>query len=448
MTALDRFFALSAQGTTVRRELLAGVTTFLTMAYIIFVQPAVLSVDFAGRPTGLDFGAVLLATCLGAAIGSLVMGLYANYPLALAPGMGENFFFVSVIMTASALGFTSPWQTALGVVFLAGVVFWLLSLFGVREAILNAISPSMRNGIAVGIGLFIAFIGLRNAGLVIAKPGSIVGINPHLFSADIAVFVAGFLVAAGLQARRVRGAILWGILVAAGVALALGKISFGGVVGLPQVHQAAVFRMDILGALTAAMLPFVAIFVFMDVFDTVGTLIGVAEQAGFTKGGTLPRANRVLMADATATVAGACLGTSTVTVYIESAAGVAAGGRTGLTAVFAGLLFLVALLFSPLVGMIGNYLPITAPALVIVGSLMIRNVTKIDWDDASEAVPAFLTVIGIPLFYSIADGLALGFVSYPIVKLLAGRGGDVRWLTYGMAALLVVYFLALRGRLA
>jgi AGZA family xanthine/uracil permease-like MFS transporter len=261
------------------------------------------------------------------------------------------------------------------------------------------------------------------------------------------VFTVGFLVAAGLQARRVRGALLWGILASAGVALALGRITFAGVVGLPEIHQAAAFRMDIPGALVPAMLPFVAIFLFMEVFDTLGTLIAVAEQAGFTEHGKLPRANRALMADATATVAGACLGTSTVTAYIESAAGVAAGGRTGLTAVVTGLLFLLALLFSPLVGMIGKYPPITAPALVLVGALMIPSVTRIDWDDATETVPAFLTLIGIPLFYSIADGLALGFVSYPLVKLLAGRGREVRWLTYAMAALLLAYFLTLRGRL-
>jgi AGZA family xanthine/uracil permease-like MFS transporter len=375
------------------------------------------------------------------------MGLWANYPIALAPGMGENFFFVSVIMSVAALGIPNAWQTALGVVFVAGVVFWLISAFGIREAILNAISPGMRNGIAVGIGLFITFIGLRNAGVLVASPGTFVSLNRHLLSADMAVFFAGLLATASLQARRVRGAILWGMLVAAVAAFALGKIQFDGLVGLPRIGQMALFKMDIARALSLSLLPFVAVLVVMDVFDTVGTLIGVAEQAGFTKNNTLPRANRVLMVDATGTVAGACLGTSTVTAFIESAAGVAAGGRTGLTAIVTGLLFLLTLLFSPVVISIGRYLPVTAPALVIVGAMMMQNVSKIDWEDHSEGIPAFLTIVGIPLFYSIADGLALGFVCYPIVKLLGGRGREVKWLMYVIAALLVLYFLFVRARL-
>ncbi len=444
---LEKQFHLAEQGTTVRIEVLAGVTTFLTMAYIVFVQPAVLSKDFAGHATGLDPGAILLATCVGSAFASILMGVWANYPIALAPGMGENFFFVSVIMSVAALGIANAWQTALGVVFVAGVIFWLISAFGIREAILNAISPSMRNGIAVGIGLFITFIGLRNAGVLVASPSTFVTLNRHLLSADTAVFFAGLLVTAGLQARRVRGAILWGMLTAAATAFAFGKIQYEGLIGLPHIGQMALFRMDIARALSLSLLPFVVVLVVMDVFDTVGTLIGVAEQAGFTKNNTLPRANRVLMVDATGTVAGACLGTSTVTAFIESAAGVAAGGRTGLTAVVTGLLFLATLLFSPVVIGVGRYLPITAPALVIVGALMMQNVMKVDWDDYSEGIPAFLTIIGIPHFYSIADGLALGFVCYPVVKLLGGHARDVRWLMHVIAALLVLYFLFVRSRL-
>jgi AGZA family xanthine/uracil permease-like MFS transporter len=443
---LERRFHLAAEGTTVRTEVLAGVTTFVTMAYIVFVQPAVLSRDFAGHATGLDPGAILLATCVGSAFASILMGLWANYPIALAPGMGENFFFVSVIMSVTALGIPNAWQTALGMVFVSGVIFWLISASGIREAILNAISRSMRNGIAVGIGLFITFIGLRNTGLIVASPGTFVTLNPHLLSADMAVFFAGLLVAAALQVRRVRGAILWGMLTAAVMAFALGKVQYAGLVGLPRIQQMAIFRMDVAGALRWSLLPFIIVLVVMDVFDTVGTLVGVAEQAGFTKNGTLPRANRVLMVDATGTVAGACLGTSTVTAFIESAAGVAAGGRTGLMAVVTGVLFLLTLLFSPLVISIGRYMPITAPALVVVGAMMMQNVAKIDWDDFSEAIPAFLTIVGIPLFYSIADGLALGFVCYPIVKLLGGRAREVRWLTCAIAALLVVYFLLVRAR--
>jgi AGZA family xanthine/uracil permease-like MFS transporter len=269
---LERQFHLADQATTVRTEILAGLTTFLTMAYIVFVQPAVLSTDFAGHSTGLDFGAILLATCIGSAFASILMGLWANYPIALAPGMGENFFFVSVIMSVAALRLPNPWQTALGMVFVSGVVFWVISVCGLRQAILNVISRSMRNGIAVGIGLFITFIGLRNAGVLVASPATLVTLNPKLLSPDLAVFFAGLVVAAALQVRRVRGAILWGIVAATAVAAAFGKIQFAGVVGLPQIHQAAAFRMDIAGALRLSLLPLILVLVFMNVFDTIGTL--------------------------------------------------------------------------------------------------------------------------------------------------------------------------------
>jgi adenine/guanine/hypoxanthine permease len=444
---LDRVFRLSARGTSVRTEVLAGVTTFLTMAYIIFVQPAVLSTDLAGKPTGLDFGAVLVATCLGSAFASILMGLAADYPIALAPGMGENFFFVTVVMGLSALGVPDPWQTALGMVFLSGVVFLLLTVLRVREAVIDAISPSMRNGIAVGIGLFISFIGLRNGSIIVPKPGTLLGLNTQMASADVAVFALGLLVSAVLLVRKARGALLWGILAAAALAWTLGKIHFAGVVGLPHVAQRAWLTMDLGRALQPALVPFIIVFLFMGLFDTVGTLVGVAEQAGLLENGRLPRANRALLTDATGIAAGACLGTSTITCYIESAAGVAAGGRTGLTAIVVGLLFLLALLFGPLVRMIGGYAPLTAPALVLVGTMMIQNARKIAWDDPSEAIPVFLTIVGIPLSYSIADGLALGFVSYPAVKLLGGRGREVGWLTYVMGALLVAYFLFVRNHL-
>jgi len=447
MASLNQVFRLQEQGTDLRTEVLAGLTTFLTMSYIIFVQPAVLSVDFAGQPTGLDFGAVVVATCLGSALASILMGLYARYPIALAPGMGENFFFVSVVMALGGLGVANAWRTALGIVFISGVAFIILTVLRVREAVIDAISPSMRNAIAVGIGLFIAFIGLRNGQVIVGKPGTLVGLNTHPAAADVLVFVVGLLVASVLLVRRVRGSLLWGIVASAGVGLVFGKIRVAGIVGLPHVAEPALFRLDIAGALHPALLPFIIVFLFMGLFDTVGTLIGVAEQAGFLKDGHLPRANRALLVDATGIAAGACFGTSTITCFIESASGVAVGGRSGLTSVVAGLLFLLALLFGPLIGMIGNYAPITAPALVLVGVMMIQNARKIDWDDYSEAVPAFLTVVGIPLAYSIADGLALGFVAYPLIKLLSGRGREVRWLSYVMAALLVVYFVFVRNRL-
>ncbi len=445
--ALERVFALDAAGTTVRTELVAGLTTFLTMAYIVFVQPAVLSRDFAGHPTGLDFGAVMLATCLGSAFASIFMGLYARYPIALAPGMGENFFFVSVVMALAALGVPSPWQATLGIVFVSGLAFILLTLLRVREAVIDAISPSMRNAIAVGIGLFIAFIGLRNAQVIVGKPGTLLGLNTAAAPADILVFALGLLTASVLLVRRARGALLAGIVVSAATALVLGKIRFTGLVGLPQIAEAAFFRLDIAAAFRPSVVPFVIVFLFMGLFDTVGTLVGVAEQAGLLRDNRLPRANRALLVDATGITAGACLGTSTITCFIESAAGVAEGGRTGLTSVFVGVLFLLALFFGPLVRMIGNYTPITAPALVLVGAMMIQNARKIAWDDHSEAIPAFLTIVGIPLAYSIADGLALGFVSYPIIKLLSGRGKEAGWLAYVLAILLALYFVFVRSRL-
>jgi AGZA family xanthine/uracil permease-like MFS transporter len=444
---IERVFRLSSRGTTIRAEVMAGVTTFLTMAYIIFVQPAVLSVDLAGRPTGLDLGAVLVATCVGSAAASILMGLIADYPIALAPGMGENFFFVSVVMALATLGVPDAWQTALGMVFLSGVAFILLTVLRVREMVIDAISPGMRNGIAVGIGLFIASIGLQHAGVIVAKPGTLVGLPASLWSADIAVFALGLITAAALLARGVRGALLWGIGASVVASLALGRIAYGGLVGLPVVGGRAAFSLNVVRALDPALLPFVIVFLFMGLFDTVGTLVGVAEQAGLMEGGRLPRANRALLVDATGITAGACLGTSTITCYIESAAGVAAGGRTGLTAVVAGLLFLLALLFGPLVRMVASYPPITAPALVVVGAMMMQNVRKVAWDDPSEALPVFLTIAGIPLTASIADGLAIGFVSHPVVKVLGGRWRDVHWLSAVIAGLLVAYFLLVRSRL-
>jgi adenine/guanine/hypoxanthine permease len=443
---LDRLFRLSARGSDVRTEMMAGLTTFLTMAYIIFVQPAVLSTDFAGQPTGMDLGAVLLATCVGSALASILMGVIADYPIALGPGMGENFFFVTVVMALVRLGVPDAWQTALGMVFLSGLAFVLLTVLRVREAVIDAISPGMRNGIAAGIGLFIASIGLQHAGVIVGKPGTLVGLGP-LWSADIAVFAAGLFTAAVLMVRGVRGALLWGILAACVLSLALGRIAYAGMFGFPAIHGRAAFAMNVGRALDPSLAPFIIVFLFMGLFDTVGTLVGVAEQAGLMENGRLPRANRALLVDATGITAGACLGTSTITCYIESAAGVAAGGRTGLTAIVTGMLFLAALFVGPLVKMVASYPPITAPALVIVGTMMMRSAGRVAWDDPSEAIPVFLTVVGIPLTSSIADGLALGFIAHPVVKLLGGRHKEVRWLSLVIAGLLVAYFLLVRGRL-
>ncbi len=504
---LDRFFRLSEHRTTVRTEVLAGVTTFLTMAYIIFLQPMVLSGRMFGVPPGeefIDFGAVTTATCLAAALSTVLMALWARYPIALAPGMGENFFFVfSVLPAAGTLaavksGATEPWQVALGVVFIAGLLFLLVSALGLQVKLLEAISPSMRNAIAVGIGLFIAFIGLQNASLVIPDQGTGVKLNPDFTSPDLIVFLFGLLLTAGLHALRVRGSIVWGIAGATALALVLlavigkpadapppasgaesggaaqgeasegeaadaeaappaSKLSSGfrravddvrqqGVVSAPPSLAPTFFRMDLVHALSLSMVPFILIFLFMDVFDTLGTLIGVSEQAGLIEDDKLPRMKEGLLADAVGTTAGAALGTSTVTSYIESAAGVEQGGRTGLTGLVVAGLFLLALFFSPLVEMIGNYPPITAPALVVVGSMMMRNVTKIDWSNYAESMPAFLILAGIPMTYSIADGLALGFIAYPIVKLFAGQSRDVKWPMYLVSAVLIAYLVLVRSR--
>ncbi len=468
----QRFFALAENKTTVRTEVLAGVTTFLTMAYIIVVQPAVLSGRMFRQPTGMDFDAVTTATCLAAALATAIMALYARYPIAQAPGMGENFFFVfSAIPAAASAGFANSWEVALGVVFISGVLFLTLSLVGIREMIFNAISPSLKNGIAAGIGLFIAFIGLQNVSLIVKDGGTGVKLNAHFASPDLLVFFFGLLLTAGLHARKTRGSILWGILGATALTLGLKALvshspifatswpELSGsmlvtqfeyaraVVALPPSLGPTFLRMDLIHALSPKMLPFIFVFLFMLTFDAIGTLIGVCEQAGFIKDNQLPRAKHAMVSDAIGTVAGAAMGTSTVTSFIESASGVEQGGRTGLTGLVVAALFLLALFFSPVIAMLGSYPPITAPALVIVGAMMMRNVTKIDWNDYSECIPAFLTLVGIPLSYSIADGLALGFISYPIIKFFSGRGREIGWLTYVLAAILILYFIFVRSKI-
>jgi len=434
---LERVFRLKENRTGIRTEVLAGVTTFMTMSYILFVQPAVLSTDFAGNPTGLPHDAVLLATCLASCLACLLMGFLANYPIAQAPGMGENFFFVSVVMGLTAAGFADAWKVALGLTFVAGVLFLLLTAGRARVALIDGISPSLKNGISVGIGIFIAFIGLRNGGVVVSAPGTLLRLNPNVTDPRVLIFLAGVLLTGTLMIYRVRGAFLWGILAGAAIALLTGQQAWSGVVGLPRGH--AFFAFDFHWVLRPetymTLFPYLLVFLFMDVFDTTGTLIGVAEQGGFLKDNRLPRAQQALYSDALGTTVGACLGTSTVTSYIESSTGVAAGGRTGLVSVTTGLLFLGALFFTPLVQTVGGYPAITAPALLLVGCMMAKNTKRIQWDDPTEAVPSFLIMIGIPLFYSISDGLAAGFVTYPVLKLASGRGREVAPLLYVVAVL-------------
>ncbi len=439
---LDRLFKVGEKGSSVRVEIGAGVTTFLTMAYIIFLNPSIISTDFAGKFTGLSVDAALFATCLAAFVSTVLMGIIANLPIAQAPGMGENIFFVTVTMALSTQGVAQAWQVTLGIVFVSGILFLLLSVLKVRKIIIDSVSPSLRNAIAVGIGLFIAFIGLQNAGIILPDPVTAVRFNSDIVRADVLIFLAGLLVTSVLYVRRVRGALILGVLLTTVLSLIAGKVQFTGVFGLPK--DQALFKLDIVGALKLSWIPFILVFLFMDMFDTVGTLIGVAEQGNLMKDNQLPGANRVLLSDAIGTVVGACSGTSTVTSFIESAAGIEYGGRTGLASVVTGTLFLVALFFSPLVGMVGKYLPITSPALVIVGSMMVRNVKKIDWADYSEAIPAFLVIMGIPLSYNIHDGLAMGFISYPIIKLAGGRIKDLNWFMGVVAIIFILRYVLIR----
>ncbi|MBC8287820.1 MAG: NCS2 family permease [Nitrospinae bacterium] len=416
---VDRFFLLSQNGTDIPTEIRAGLATFLTASYIIFVQPAVLS------ESGMDFGAVMTATCLSAALGCLIMGLWANYPIALAPGMGINFYFTYTVVIGQGI----PWEKALGAVFCSGIILIVLTVMRVREYMLNLIPDSLKSGIAAGIGLFITFIGFVQGGLVVENPGTLVKLG-SLKSLPVLFTLSGLVLIAVLLQRKVKGAILIGMLMLTLSGLPLGLVSYHGLVSLPPAMGPTFMKMDVMGALDLGLVTVILVFVFVDLFDTAGTLVGVSQQAGLLKQGKLPRATRAFMPDAVATTAGATLGTSTVVCYIESSTGVAEGGRTGLTAVVVAVLFLLALFLSPVAQMIGGgytletgrtFYPITAPVLIIVGCLMASNLTRIDWAKWDEALPAFLTVVGMPLTYSIADGMALGFITYPFMKILSGK---------------------------
>jgi AGZA family xanthine/uracil permease-like MFS transporter len=425
---LERLFRLQENGTTVRTELEAGLTTFLTMAYILVVNPLILS------EAGVPIEGALFATAVSAAIGSVLMGLLANYPFALAPGMGLNAYFTYSVV----LGLGVPWQTALGAVFISGIVFILLTLGRIRELVVRAIPLPLKLATGAGIGLFIAFLGLKNAGIVAASPATLVTLG-EVTTLPVLIAIVGLIVTAALMARGWKSSIIVGIVLTAVAAYLTGVATPpSGIVAVPDA-SGTFLAMDLKGALALGLFQVIFVFLFVDLFDTVGTLIGLGAQAGFlTKDGELPRAQRALMADAVATSAGAVLGTSTVTSYIESATGVAEGGRTGLTAVVVGVLFLLAVFFSPLAAAVPAVA--TAPALIIVGSLMLKNALGIDWNDTTDAVPSFLTIIAMPLTFSIANGLALGFIAYPLIKLLAGRAKEVSPLVYVLAALFVLRY--------
>ena len=440
-------FQLKAHGTTVQREILGGITTFLAMSYIIFVQPGVLGV------TGMNFQAVLTATCLGAAAASLLMGLVANYPVALAPGMGENFFFAYTLCGAIPLGFGLTWQQALAAVLLAGIFFIAITLTGLRARIVNSIPSSLKCSIAAGIGLFITFIGLQYGGLVVASPGTLVRLG-NLRQPPVLATLAGLLVIVALMSFRVRGAILLGILAATGICLAFGLTHYQGLFSV-QFNLAPTFwKFDLRGLVGVPPVRLAAaIFVlfYLALFDTVGTLVGVGHQAGLVRDGKLPRVERALFADAMGTTVGAALGTSTITCYIESAAGVSDGARTGLASVVTALLLAASLFFSPLAAMIGGGVrvgqtvlyPTLAPALIVVGSMMLKSLRELNWDDPTEYLPAFLVLVGIPLTFSVADGIAFGLISYAVAKLATGRGRECPPLAYVFAALFVLQFMIL-----
>lgn len=429
---LERLFKLSENKTNFRTEVLAGVTTFLTMCYIIIVNPIILS------ETGMNYGAVFVATCLAAAIGCLVMGLIANYPIALAPGMGLNAYFTYSV----CLGMGVPWQTALAAVFISGLVFLAISFLKIREAIVNAIPMSLKFAIGGGIGLFLALVALKNAGIIVDNPATLVGLG-NLKSPTVLLAFLGFIIIVVLHQLKVRGAIIISILAITGLSTLLGLNQLKGVVGAIPSIAPTFMQMDFEGLFTATMIGVIFVFFLVDLFDSTGTLVGVSHRAGLLKDGKLPRLKKALFADSTAIVAGAALGTSSTTPYIESASGVAAGGRTGLTAVVVAVLFLACLFLSPLAQSVPGFA--TAPALLFVGVLMIHGITNIDWDDITEAVPAFLTIVFMPFTYSIADGIAMGFISYAIIKLLTGKAKTVPYMVWIVAVLWVFKFAAFGG---
>ena len=437
---LEKLFRLQESETTVRREIVAGCTTFMTLSYIIFVQPAVLSA------AGMDSGAVMAATCITSALAMVLMALLANYPIALAPGMGHNFYFAFTVCLTLGVS----WQNALGAVFVAGVLFVLLFFVGLREKVMTILPVSLRNAIPAGIGLLIALVGLEWAGLIVDHPATYVTLG-DLKSPPALLSLFGVIVIAALFGLKVRGAILIGILASTVVGLITGMVKFQGVVSAPPSIAPTFLKLEIPNIFVdPRMISIIVIFIFLDLFDTVGTLVGVGEQGGFMVDGKLPRARQALLSDAVATSAGALLGTSTVTSYIESASGISAGGRTGLTSIVTAVLMLLALFFSPLIKMVGagyainesTFLyPIVAPALIIVGSLMLKNVVSIDWDDVTESIPAFLTLLLMPLTISITEGIAFGFISYALLKLVTGQGRQVHWLIYLFAVLFVARYI-------
>ena len=428
MNAIERYFGLAEHETTARREILAGVTTFLTMAYIVFVNPAILS------DAGMDRDAAFVATCIAAAFGSLLMGLLANYPIALAPGMGLNAFFTYTVVAQMG----HSWQTALGVVFLSGLIFLALSVLPVREWIVNAIPRALKMAISAGIGMFLAIIALKNAGIIVDSPATLVQLG-DLAAPGALLATLGFFAMVAMDRLNIPGAILIAVIGVTVIAMVAGHQSFGGIASAPPSIAPTFLELDLASALELSLISVVFAFLFVDLFDTAGTLIGVAHRAGLLdENGKLPRLRSALLADSLATVAGAAVGTSTTTSYIESAAGIRAGGRTGLTAVVVAILFLCCLFFAPLAGSVPAYA--TAPALLFVACMMTRGLSEANWDDVTDYVPAVVTAIAMPLTFSIATGIGIGFITYAAVKILSGRLSEASPAIIVLAAAFVLKF--------
>ena len=454
---LERLFSLSTRNTTVRTEVMAGITTFMTMAYILFVNPSILGA------AGMDKNAVLLATALGAGCVTIAMGLFVNYPIALAPGMGLNAFYAFTVV----IGMGVSWQVALGAVFLSGIVFILLTVTRVRQLLVDGMPNSLKHAITVGIGLFITVIGLKLSGIMSIRlsllPQTLQGlVQSHgqgtplsfetiielgHFGPSILLAIFGFILTALLMARNVKGSMLISILATTVLAIVTGVVQIPPnftLVSLPNFSQNAFFALDIMGALEMGLITIIFTFTFVELFDTMGTLVGTANKAGLIdKDGKFPGMGKAMLVDAFGVSFGSLLGTSTITAFVESAAGVAAGGRTGLTAVVTGLLFFVALFFTPLVSLIPD--AATAPALIIVGALMIESIKNIDLSDLTEAIPAFITIVAMPFTYSIANGISFGLVLYPLMKLVTGRHKEVHWIVWILAALVIARYAFLSG---
>ncbi|GAN35408.1 MAG: NCS2 family permease [Candidatus Brocadia sp. AMX2] len=444
----ERIFKLRENHTNLRTEVLAGTTTFLTMSYIIFVQPAVLST------CGMDFGSVMVATCIASAIACIFMAFLANYPIALAPAMGHNFYFAFTVcgpVVTGGMGY--PWQVALGANLISGTLFFLLSFFGLRELLVSIIPDSLKNAIAVGIGLLIALVGFEYGGVIVDTPGALVGLgNPKYPEVWVSLF--GMMVMGVMIALKIKGAILYGIIATALASIPLGMVQYQGVTSMPPSIDPTLLKCDPVKIFTEpGFISVIFVLLFLDVFDTIGTVVGIGEQGGFYKNGKIPRVKQILLSDALGTVGGALLGTSTITSYIESSAGIQAGGRTGLSNIITACLFLLSLFFYPLIKMIGggyqtsngaHLYPIIAPALIIVGSMMIFNVRKIRWDDPTESLPSFLTLSIMPFSLSITEGLSFGFISYSLLKLITGRFRGLHWAFHLVSVAFLVRYIFLK----